>query len=517
VVIAGAGVAGLEALLALRALAGDRLELHLIAPTSTFVYRPLLVAEPFGIATAAHVDLAPIVAESGAHHRRDGVAGVEPEQHIVHTTAGAEVPYDALLLAVGARPVSTVPGALTFGTDPQRAQFAQVLSELGRRGKKRLAFIVPPQTTWTIAAYELALLTAAERDLRRLKDVELFLVTHEATPLEVFGTAAAQLVCARLQQASVELRSSSTVQSFEDGSLRITGGEPLSVDAAVALPALEVADLPGLPQRSDGFLITDVQMHVFGLDDVWAAGDLTTFPIKQGGLAAQQADVAARAIAARAGAHAPIESFQPVLRGALITGGAPEFLRSKLGLDDEGEVSVGRPLWSPPEKLAGKYLGPFLARTLSDEQDDDELVDLDPPRDLQADADAHAQGIRLILAAADADAREHDYAGALRWLALAEELNFVLPADYVTRRFEWRRELDPSTPVDSATGRIDPSFVSAAAALSDLRRRVGWLREIQADGESRVRADLAHFDKGLEHLIALSRRTGNYPRRQTRA
>ena len=48
VLIAGGGVAGLEALLALRDLAGDRVELTLLSPETEFVYRPMAVAEPFG-------------------------------------------------------------------------------------------------------------------------------------------------------------------------------------------------------------------------------------------------------------------------------------------------------------------------------------------------------------------------------------------------------------------------------------------------------------------------------------
>jgi hypothetical protein len=47
VLIAGGGVAGLEALLALRALAGDLVDLELLAPEPAFWYRPLAVAEPF--------------------------------------------------------------------------------------------------------------------------------------------------------------------------------------------------------------------------------------------------------------------------------------------------------------------------------------------------------------------------------------------------------------------------------------------------------------------------------------
>ena len=52
VVIAGGGVAGVEALLALSALAEGLVDVELVSPTDEFVYRPLLVAEPFGAAAA---------------------------------------------------------------------------------------------------------------------------------------------------------------------------------------------------------------------------------------------------------------------------------------------------------------------------------------------------------------------------------------------------------------------------------------------------------------------------------
>ena len=336
VLIAGAGVAGLEALLALRAHAEDLVDLHLLAPNDTFVYRPLLVAEPFGIATRTTLDLGPIVADAQVRRTRDALAGIDGGERSVTTTTGAKLSYDALVVAPGARPVEVLPGALTFSGRDERSRFAGVLGELGRRAMKRLVFVVPREATWAIAAYELALLTAAERDVRRLSGVELTLVTHEPAPLSLFGTAASELVSSQLEEAGVGLRVSSVAERFEGDELSLADGDRLQADEVVALPALEVPPLPGLPQGRRGFVITDTGMHVFGLDDVWAAGDVTSFPIKQGGLATQQADVAARSIAARAGAHVPAEPFEPVLRAALITGGAPQFLRSRLPGHDLG-------------------------------------------------------------------------------------------------------------------------------------------------------------------------------------
>ena len=510
VVIAGAGVAGLEALLALHEIARERVDVTLLAPTDRFVYRPLLVAEPFGVGAAAEIELAQIVASTGARHRRDSLASVDSRAGSIGTASGRSIPFDALLVAPGARPVEAVPGALSFGGKEERERFVTVLSQLGRRGVKRLAFVVPPQATWSIAAYELALLTAGERRVRALRGVELLLVTHEAAPLAPFGAPASDLVAARLEEAGVELRLSSVAERFDGSALQLASGKEIEVDRAVALPGLAVPELPGLPQTEHGFVRTDVRMHASGLESVWAAGDVTSFPIKQGGLAAQQADVAARSIAAKAGAWAPLKSFRPVLRAALITGGSPDYMRMALFGHAVAETTSGQALWWPPVKLAGNYLAPYLSRLTESTRGPGELIDV--AADGAGDEAEHEHAMALVLGAADADAEGGDYEGALRWLSLAERLELVLPQEYVTRRERWLHELDPDLGPSAAAARVDPTLVDAATAISDLQRRIGWLRESEARAEGEMRSELAHLDRGLERLIALSRRTGILPR-----
>jgi sulfide:quinone oxidoreductase len=493
--------------LALSALAEGLVDVELMSPSEEFVYRPLLVAEPFGNAGVLRIKLDDVVGDAGARHTKDALASVDAGGRTVTTASGNTLDYDALLVALGAKPIEAVPGALTFGSEEERRRFAELLGTLGRRGMGRIAFVVPRAATWSIAAYELALLTAAEREARRLEGVEIILVTHESTPLHLFGPAASQLVGARLEEAGISVRLESLVDRYDEGQLQIAGEQPLAVDAAVALPALEVPALPGLPQRQNGFVHTDTAMRVQGLDAVWAAGDATWFPIKQGGLAAQQADVAARSIAARAGAHVPIETFQPVLRGTLITGETPEYFRSAVAAPDTGVASVGHPLWSPSTKVAGRYLGPLLARA-EGERPSEELVDRAPSTDPDAAAGKQERAVALLLAAADADARIGDFEGAIKWLSLVEHLNLVIPSEYVASRHDWRRQLQPELPPDAAAERIDPSFASAAAAISDLQRRVGWLREIEHRTEGEMREHLSALDEGMDHLIALSRRSG---------
>ena len=79
VVIVGGGVAGLETLLALDDLAGDRVSLTLVAPQPDFIYKPLLVEEPFDLGPAERHELGPLAEEKGARFVQRAVTAVRPE------------------------------------------------------------------------------------------------------------------------------------------------------------------------------------------------------------------------------------------------------------------------------------------------------------------------------------------------------------------------------------------------------------------------------------------------------
>jgi len=152
VLIAGAGVAGLEAALALTRLGPGLVDVELLDPGSEFVYRPLLVAEPFGVEASLRFDLDALVARTGATLRHDGLAAVDGERRRVKTAAGVELAYDSLLVASGARAAEGIPGTITFGAPSGRDAFIGLLDRLGRRGSKRIAFVVPAGTTQGDAA-----------------------------------------------------------------------------------------------------------------------------------------------------------------------------------------------------------------------------------------------------------------------------------------------------------------------------------------------------------------------------
>jgi len=358
--VAGGGPAALEGALAVQRLAGERVRITLLSDQATFVYRPLAVAAPFGFAAPERFSLERLAAERGFGFRRGTLRAVDADSRRVLLHDAPPVAYDALLLALGARSEEAVPGALTFRGPEDVARLRDALERLHSGEPLRVAFVAGPETAWTLPLYELALLTARWAAGRGLA-VEPWLVTYERRALIVFGEQASHSVTELLAEAGVRLWTGAFVDVVEDGRLWLDMEGGLPIDLAVALPRLSGPRVPGLPTDSDGFVPVDDHGRVFGLADVYAAGDMTTRPLKQGGLATQQADVAAAAIAAAAGAAIEPEAYRPVLRGMLLTGERPLYLRRgpRDGFAPAALTTDDAPWW-PPHKIAGRELGPYL-------------------------------------------------------------------------------------------------------------------------------------------------------------
>ena len=456
VLIAGGGVAALEALLALRALAGHLISVTLLAPEPEIVYRPVTVAEAFGRAEARSYQIADILADQHAEHVQDSLEHVDPEVREVVTGAGARIPYDALLVATGARATAPFPGALTFGGRADVPRLRALLDELVNGTARSVAFALAREQVWALPLYELALMTAAH--LREHASRALVLVvTPEEEPLELFGPAAALALRPLLAALGITLHCSSMPALVKDRELMLVGGGGVFADRVVTLPLAEGPRLSGLPADKHGFIQVDTHGRVAGLSDVYAAGDITAFRLKQGGLAAQQADAVAEAIAASAGAAITPRPFQPVLRGLLITAGAPVYLRCEPHLlPRQVSVAIDAPhprhneaaastvsdqaLWWPPAKIAGRYLAPYLATARPVPLASELLRDRGAvPGSSVPDAERQ-DALELALLLADGDARWGDYRSALSALEAAEALEGALPPEYQTKRRIWMAE-----------------------------------------------------------------------------
>jgi sulfide:quinone oxidoreductase len=359
VLIAGAGVAAFEATLALRALAEERVDIELLAPDDEFVYRPMSVAEPFGKGEMREFPVSRLAQLAGARLTPATLARVDLGGRSVTTADGKKLQWDILLLAVGARTREGVPGGLTFRGPDDRQELAELIDDAAEGRAGSITFALPTLAAWPLPLYELALMAKAELEDRGAMHVRIELVTPETTPLGIFGRQASESVAALLESRGIVVRTHTTPAVFRDGALVVVPGRALRTQKVVSVPVPEGRRIPGIPQDGRGFVRTDEFGMVEGRDDLFAAGDMTAFPIKQGGIAAQQADAAAESIAAIAGAAVEPRPFKPILRGLLLTGMSPRFLRAGV-LDDTSAVDM-EPLWWPPGKIAGRYLAPFLA------------------------------------------------------------------------------------------------------------------------------------------------------------
>jgi sulfide:quinone oxidoreductase len=364
VVIAGGGVAGLEALIALRELAGDRVSTTLIAPTDEFTIRALSVQDPFARPSSGSYDVGRICADHGARFLKDAVRDVRPPQRTLTTVVGREVEYDSLLVAIGARPTPAFGDAITFRGLQDAEAMHGLLQDVEGGYTERIAFVVPPGTTWPLPLYELALMTAERAEGLGVAP-GLSIVTPESEPLQIFGVEVSRRIDELLAQRGIVVSTDVRVTGVDKGVVMSGYGHvEARAQRVVALPVLDGPHIDGLPADADGFLQVDQLGRVTGADGVFGAGDGTTQPIKQGGIAAQMANAAARAIAARAGAPVNPEGFSyPVLRAELFTGAHSKFLRRLVGSSDEQASQVqDESLWWPPTKVSAPHLMPYLAR-----------------------------------------------------------------------------------------------------------------------------------------------------------
>ncbi len=361
VLIAGGGVAALEAALGLHELAGERVQTTVLAPNAEFSYRPLSVREPFAYTAASHYPLEPIVSRAGARLLAGELAWVDAGARAAHTGEGAQIDYDALIVALGAIARPRYEHVITIDDSRMDETLHGLLQDIEGGYTRSLAFVSPPRMPWQLPMYELALMTAV-RAYDSAADLKITIVTPEDSPLAIFGEAASDAVAQLLARRGIEVLTSAYAEIPRAKEIVLSPGDRrVSADRIVALPELYGPQVRGLALTEHGFIRVDAQMQVPDAGPVYAAGDAVDFPVKHGGLAAEQADVAAEHVAALAGADVAPGSFTPVIHGMLLTGDAPLYLTARItgGQGFSSEVS-GTPPPSAAGKIAAKYLAPCL-------------------------------------------------------------------------------------------------------------------------------------------------------------
>jgi sulfide:quinone oxidoreductase len=369
IVIAGGGFGALETMLALWAMGNERVRVTLVAPEPTFSYRPAATIEAFGDGPPRGYDLQSITSDLGATYRKARLESVGSQQRYVRLSSGSRLTYDALVLAVGARATATVAGASMFRDQRDVPLFRRFLRDMETGAIRRLVFAVPSDVCWPLPLYELALLSATHAAENHLR-AEIILVSPERTPLELFGARPSRMVESLLVEHGVSfLGNSAPDRVREDGSLVLISGTTIEADRVVATPQLRGQSIAGVPANWSGFVPTDAIGRVENLPNVYAAGDMTTSPIKQAGVAAQQADRIAQRILT-AGGTPIMESRTPtVLQARLVGGEHPLVLRAEL--DEHGQATSATLTRTTSDnaavssKVLARYLTPYLEASQS--------------------------------------------------------------------------------------------------------------------------------------------------------
>jgi sulfide:quinone oxidoreductase len=361
VVIVGGGVAALETALALAQLAPEHTDLTLIAPNPEFVYRPMTVREPFAHGAAARYPLQRIARDAGARLLPDELDWIDPERQSIQTKTGERIEYDALVLALGAHAHTRYRHAVTIDDRHMDEILHGLIQDVEGGYVHSLAFVASDRMAWPLPLYELALMSAG-RAYDMGVELSTAIITPEHSPLAVFGSTASEAVAELLGNAHILTINTPHVEVPSSGEVVIASGERrLRVDRVIALPELYGPPVRGIPLGEHGFIRVDPHGRVPGVEHVYAAGDATDFPVKYGGIAAQQADVVAQSIAALAGAAVTAELFHPVIHGMLLTDGKPVYLTAEIAGDEGFNSKVSdTPTWSPPKKIVAKYLAPYL-------------------------------------------------------------------------------------------------------------------------------------------------------------
>jgi sulfide:quinone oxidoreductase len=359
VVVCGGGIAGMEALLRMRRLVGQRVSITLLDPGETFSYRPLAVREPFGFPRPRRYPLRQITADLGIRWVQQRLSDVAVASATVCTERGDMLHYDALLVATGARESSAYPGVYTF-SDRTVDEADRIVRAVSSGDVNSVAFVLAADWGWPLPLYELALMTAHRaRSLGRRP--RLVFITAEPRPLKAFGRLMSEAVAHALATADIELHTG-VVAHVPHAHAVMVEDKRVEVEQIVSLPKITGPALRGLPAGTRWFVATDSRCVVPSTGGrVFAAGDATDFPVKHGAIAAQQADVAAAGIAHLAGLAERPPPLRPVIRGSLLTGQQPLYATAELseGLGWRSTI-YEHPPWPLDEKVIADELGPYL-------------------------------------------------------------------------------------------------------------------------------------------------------------
>jgi sulfide:quinone oxidoreductase len=353
----------MEGVLALESLAHGLVDITVLAPNKELVYRPMSVREPFAYPPAARYPLTAILKDTAATLITGELDHIQANTNTILTKTGERIEYDALLLALGARPIARYEHAITIDDQHMDQTLHGLIQDIEGGYLDDIAFVSPPRIPWQLPIYELALMTAGRAYDMNIK-LTSTIITPEPSPLAIFGQTVSNTISQRLAQANINTICSAYAEIPTPTEITINPGDRhLHTKRIIALPELYGPTIHGIPLSEHGFIHVDPYGHVQDTQNIYAAGDALDFPIKHGGISTQQADTAAQTIANQAGAPTTPQPFHPTIHAMLLTDTQPLYLTANItgGHGYTGQITT-TPTTNPPHKITAKHLTPQLQK-----------------------------------------------------------------------------------------------------------------------------------------------------------
>lgn len=323
-VIVGGGFAGIEAALYLKSRLDGQADVTIISASDRFTYRPFLTYIPFGLSPErVSIDLDGIARAHDVRLVMGHVDRVDPEASLVHFGSRA-LPFDSLILATGARIVTgaipKIPQGYTVWDEKEmlrlRGRLTACLNAAMRGEQRRIVFLIPPDAAWTGPTYELALMLATWASWQGVAErFEISLYTAEKRHLEALGMDLHEHVGASMARHDITVETGRTFRRVDHGQITLGDGRIVPFDVLISAAGyMGGGPTDGLPVDERGFLRTRPETRqLVSHDHIYAAGDGSDFPVKQGFLGLLQADAAAEHIASRVLEVEPEFGFRPDL------------------------------------------------------------------------------------------------------------------------------------------------------------------------------------------------------------
>ncbi|HET6773632.1 MAG TPA: NAD(P)/FAD-dependent oxidoreductase [Acidimicrobiales bacterium] len=299
VVIVGAGFGGLAVA---RGLDKAPVEVTLIDRQNYTTFQPLLyqvATSGLNAADVAHPIRGLFHRQRNLHVRRGEATGVDWDRRVVRLADDREVPFDHLVVAVGA--VATwfgVPGAAEHATplytlddaislrNHVLERFEAADAEPARIDRGELNFVVVgggPTGVETAGALAELFSVVFRRDYPSLGVGRARVVLVEARDalLAPFHASSQRAALDTLRARQVEVRLDETVAEVTADHVRFASGEVLptrTVVWAAGVRAHPLAAALGLPTTRAGRVEVERDLRVVGHPDVWAVGDVAAAP-----------------------------------------------------------------------------------------------------------------------------------------------------------------------------------------------------------------------------------------------